>query len=122
MQRLPLYSLTFIALLVGAAALSASAATVTNLNDSGPGSLRHVMAAAAPGDTIDFAVTGTIILTSGQLVIDKDVTITGPGPTNLTVSGNKAYDYECDGCYLRFDSGKWVHLKPQCQCQWRRDL
>ena len=39
--------------------------TVTSLNDSGPGSLRQAIADAPPGETIDFAVTGTISLTSG---------------------------------------------------------
>src|SRR5512143_1596746 len=68
----------------------AQAATnhVTNLNDSGPGSLRQAIADAPPGGTIDFAVTGTITLTSGQLVITNNLTINGPGRTNLTISGN----------------------------------
>ena len=64
--------------------------SVTTLDDGGPGSLRQAIADAAPGDTIDFAVTGTITLTNGELVIDKDLTIRGPGATNLTVSGNNA--------------------------------
>lgn len=64
--------------------------TVTNLHDSGPGSLRQAIADAAPGDTIDFSVTGTITLASGELVIDEDLTINGPGATNLTVSGNNS--------------------------------
>jgi hypothetical protein len=51
--------------------------TVANLNDSGPGSLRQALADANDGDTIDFGVNGTIGLTSGELVIDKSVTITG---------------------------------------------
>jgi len=50
---------------------------------------------AAPGDTINFdtgifATTQTITLTSGELVIDKDLTITGPGASLLTISGNDA--------------------------------
>ena len=64
--------------------------TVTTLNDSGHGSLRQAIADAPPGDTIDFAITGTIMLTSGELVITNDLAISGPGATNLTVSGNSA--------------------------------
>jgi hypothetical protein len=40
---------------------------------------------ANDGDTIDFAVTGTIGLTSGELVIDRNITINGPGSNSLTV-------------------------------------
>ena len=69
---------------------SAAIITVTNTNDSGSGSLRAAIAAAAPGDTINFSVTGTITLTSGVLSIGENLTITGPGPTSLTVSGNNA--------------------------------
>lgn len=64
--------------------------TVTNLNDSGPSSLRDLIAAANSDDTIDFAVTGIITLTSGELLISKNLTISGPGTTNLTISGNHA--------------------------------
>ncbi|HJQ24044.1 MAG TPA: HYR domain-containing protein [Blastocatellia bacterium] len=62
--------------------------TVSNLNDSGPGSLRDAIANASPGDTINIPVTGTITLTSGELVISKSLTIIGSGSSNLQVSGN----------------------------------
>jgi urease beta subunit len=65
--------------------------TVLNLLDSGPDSLRAAVAAANanPGaDTIDFATTGTIALTTGQLNITDGLTINGPGVNALTVSGN----------------------------------
>src|ERR1041384_4407759 len=71
-------------------AMPGRAATVTTTADSGPGSLRDVIAAAAPGDTIDFAVTGTITLTTGELLIGKDLTIAGPGAGNLTVQRSAA--------------------------------
>ena len=62
--------------------------TVTNTNDSGPGSLRQALADANDGDTINFDVSlkgQTIALTSGELVIDKSITITGPGSDQLAV-------------------------------------
>src|SRR5882757_11369902 len=59
--------------------------TVNNLNDSGSGSLRQALADASDGDTINFAVSGTISLTNGELVIDKNITISGPGSNLLTV-------------------------------------
>jgi len=73
--------------LLCAAAVSARAniITVTNTNDSGPGSLRQALIDANDGATIGFAVTGTINLTSGELVIDKSITISGPGSNSLTV-------------------------------------
>jgi hypothetical protein len=62
--------------------------TVMNTNDSGLGSLRQALADANDGDTIDFAVTGIIGLTSGELSVTKNVTISGPGAENLSVNGN----------------------------------
>ena len=61
-----------------------TAFTVINLLDSGPDSLRAAVEAANanPGPaTIDFATTGTIALTSGQLDITDSLTINGPGTT-----------------------------------------
>jgi hypothetical protein len=62
-------------------------ATVTNLNDNGGGSLRDAIATVCPGGTINFqaGLTGTITLTTGQLEIDKNVTITGPGNVGSVV-------------------------------------
>ena len=42
------------------------------------------------GYTIDFDLTypATITLTSGQLIVDKSVTISGPGANQLSVNGN----------------------------------
>jgi len=64
--------------------------TVTSLNDSGAGSLRSAIASASPGDMIQFQVAGTITLTSGELYIGQNLTITGPGPSALAISGNHA--------------------------------
>jgi hypothetical protein len=65
-----------------------STLTVTNLNDTGvagDGSLRGQIAAAAPGDTVNFAagLSGTIGL-SGDLAIDRNLAILG----NLDAAGN----------------------------------
>ncbi len=78
-------------LLLAATTMSAHAATitVTNTNDSGPGSLRQALANANNGDTINFAVTGTISLFSGELVIGKNVTIAGPGANWLSIDGGQ---------------------------------
>src|SRR5436190_5943211 len=77
--------------LLGAEYLRVHGATivVTNTNDSGPGSLRQALADAPDGDTIQFdpALNGqTINLTSVELVIDKNITISGPGSDLLTVA------------------------------------
>jgi len=75
------------------AALSAEAATITviNASDSGAGSLRQALADANDGDTIDFdASLVDIGVFSGELVVDKSVTISGPGPgaANLFLDNN----------------------------------
>jgi hypothetical protein len=65
---------------------------VTNLLDSGPGSLRQAIVDTPAGGTVDFqpGLVGTIALTSGELGIGKDLTIAGPGANALTISGNHA--------------------------------
>ena len=69
------------------------AGTVTNTNDSGPGSLRAAIANADPGDTIEFdpSIAGkTINLTTGQLRIDQDLNIDGDenNPVIINAQGN----------------------------------
>jgi hypothetical protein len=69
-------------------ATSARAATiaVTNGNDHGRGSLRQAIHDASPGDTINFAPSvASVNLTTDELVIDKNLTITGPHDNRLTV-------------------------------------
>jgi hypothetical protein len=69
---------------------AAAIITVTNSNDSGPGSLRQAIINAAPGDVINFDITGTITLTTGELLINKSLTVIGPGASVLAISGNNA--------------------------------
>ncbi len=61
--------------------------TVTQNGDSGAGSLRQAVASAIAGDIITFSVSGTIHLTSGTLVLDKNLSIAGPGARNLNITG-----------------------------------
>src|SRR5258705_1910913 len=64
----------------------ATTITVTNGNDSGPGSLRQALADANDDDTINFdASVGTVILTTAELAIDKSLTLSG-GPQMVTVA------------------------------------
>src|SRR6266542_451507 len=71
--------------------IHATTITVINTNDSGSGSLRQALSDANNGDTIDFdsSLEGQIItLTSGQLLVNRSVGISGLGADNLTVDGN----------------------------------
>src|SRR5262245_44822854 len=62
---------------------------VSNTNDSGPGSLRQALMDANNGDTIDATgISGVVILTSGELLVDKSVIINGAGAGVLAVDGN----------------------------------
>jgi hypothetical protein len=66
-----------------------STLTVLNSLDSGAGSLRDTIAAASPGDTINFAKkVHSITLTSGELDITQNLDVEGPGPNKLKISGN----------------------------------
>src|SRR5258708_37957057 len=79
--------------------LVSQAATLTvNTSGDGAGScpttctLRAAVIAAASGDTIKFknGLASPIVLTGGEIGINKALTITGPGATTLTISGNGA--------------------------------
>ena len=70
----------------GSLAQAAQTIVVTNVNDSGSGSLRDAIANSSGGDTITFAddVTGAILLSS-ELLFDKDMIIEGPGADVLAL-------------------------------------
>ena len=77
--------------MIGVAA-QATTITVINTNDSGPGSLRQALAVVNDGDTIDFdsALNGqTITLTTAELLINRSITVMGPGANLLTVAREK---------------------------------
>lgn len=87
-------AVAFVLGLAPAAVANAETFQVTNLNDSGAGSLRQAISDAnnAPElDEITFTsgLTGTITLTGGSLGIWSPVDIQGPGADVLTVSGNE---------------------------------
>src|SRR6266436_348067 len=64
----------------------ATTITVTNGNDSGPGSLRQALADANDGDTINFDPSVNIVmLTTAELVITKSITISA-SPQMVTVA------------------------------------
>src|SRR6188474_649402 len=72
---------------------TAAVYTVTNLNDSGAGSLRQALlsANANPGaDVVDFApgLSGVIPVTSAQLLISENVAINGPGADLIALDPN----------------------------------
>ena len=71
---------------VGLPGVRGATITVTNTNDNGPGSLRQALADAVNGDTVNFdsSLNGQVItLTSSQLVVNKSITIAGPGGNQL---------------------------------------
>jgi CSLREA domain-containing protein len=76
--------------------LTGATRTVTSLGDYAPGTLRQVIFEAEPGDTIDFAVEGTISL-FGEILISKDLIINGPAsPSAVTVSaGSVSRVFKC---------------------------
>ena len=65
---------------------------VTTLSDSGGGSLRQVLSNAFPGTTVTFSNNlsgGTITLTSGQLVLNQNVSIDASAlACGITLNGN----------------------------------
>src|SRR5262249_12280309 len=84
----------FLTVGIGVTCTEAQVLTVTNSNDSGPGSLRDVLTFnGCSGATVTFDmspghVTSPITLTSGEIQIFGDQTIAGPTDTSLVISGN----------------------------------
>jgi len=75
-------------LLILLVAVNANAAThtVTNSNNTGAGSLRQMIANAKPNDTIRFAANVTSINLTGNIRIDKNLTIIG-NASKTTIRG-----------------------------------
>lgn len=71
--------------------LAGNIITVNNNNDSGIGSLREAIVLALSGDTVRFDPSlfdDTIKLTSGEIIINKSITINGLGDDSTIISGN----------------------------------
>ena len=70
----------------------ATAVTVTNVADNGPGTLRQAIVDSVPGDSIlfDASLSGaSILLTSGQIVLTNNVNINASALTNgIRINGN----------------------------------
>ncbi len=82
-------SLVLFAIAVPGSVRAATITVTSTADDGSSGTLRQALAAALDHDTIDATgVSGTILLTSGELLIGKSVTINGPGAANLAVNGN----------------------------------
>ena len=89
--KLPMTNKTY-TVLVNRAAVP----VVTNLSDSGPGSLRDALTDVLDGETITFntmlhtpgvkAPMAVITLTSDELVINNNITIVGPGADMMTIA------------------------------------
>ena len=81
-----------------AIAFGARAAThvVTNSADSGAGTLRNLVASASPGDTITIAsdLAGqTVLLTSGEITLTKNLTIDGSALTTPITIQNAPHTF-----------------------------
>ena len=89
----PILFISLIVLSIYSLPAGAATFTVTNLDDSGPGSLRQAILdanAAAGDDTIAFqsGLSGTILLASQIEPGNQNLTINGPGASVLAISGN----------------------------------
>jgi hypothetical protein len=81
--------------LISAVPAQAATFAVTNINDSGAGSLRQAILdseASAGADTINVSVTGTVGLQSDLPTITQSLTINGGSQTSFIVSGQNIND------------------------------
>jgi hypothetical protein len=99
--------------------VGADTLSVTNVNDSGPGSLRQAVTDAnnsVGGDVITFALGSgphTITLTTGELLITSNININGPLNDPLTISGSSTSRvFRIDGGTVNIDHLTITQGKP----------
>jgi CSLREA domain-containing protein len=122
-----LVGITIVVMCSGITSGSAATYVVTKLDDTDDGvcdadcSLREAIDTANSGDTVSFAavVRGTSTLGLGDLVIDRALTIVGPGQKDLTISGGDAQriftvtsNGELTASGLTFAHGKGQYYAP----------
>jgi len=94
-------AIPWLAVFLGAAT-AVRAATVSSTADDGSGTLRKLVSQALTGDEIDFnlPIGSVITLTSGEIILNKNLTIAGPGAKNLTIQAaslnQRAFEVEKD--------------------------
>lgn len=91
-----------------------ASSTVTNTNDSGAGSLRAILATAAPGDTVSFdpSLSGGTIYLASTLTLSKNVTIDGSMlASKITISGDSDNNGTRDQRVFYVDSAVTAVLK-----------
>lgn len=96
--------------LLCAEAISGRATTLTVIStaDSGAGTLRAALANAGNGDTINFSVAMPAMITlSNELVVSQNVSIAGPGPASVTLTGGSRAFHITNGATV-FISGLTV--------------
>ncbi len=73
--------------------ITVAANVVMNTNDDGPGSLREIIECLPSGSTVLFSPSlmgQDIVLTSGEIVLDKNLTISADGLIDIDITGNNA--------------------------------
>ncbi|MBO6516574.1 MAG: right-handed parallel beta-helix repeat-containing protein [Bacteroidia bacterium] len=85
------WTLLAVFILVSTSSQAQVVRTVTNLFDSGKGTLRDAIGLCTSGDTVRFTVSGTITLTNGSINFNSGIYIDGGHKDSITVNGGGNY-------------------------------
>lgn len=69
--------------------LEAAIVVVNSLSDNGNGSLRQALSTANPGDTIQIVAQGTLFLSSGNLTVNKNLSVAGSGVDKFVINAQQ---------------------------------